>query len=352
VTRTAVFILTLALAGCSSDTPETPVDQPDGGTASAAASDAGPSGAGASPSEPARPVPAQLPEVVAYVNGEPITGTDVETGISELEARAGQPVPPGQRDQVVRDVLDQLIGYRLLIQETQERRTSVPEADVDARVAELRGQFPSEDAFLETLQLRQMTLDMLRTDARQSLQVDRLLETETGDGPPVTEEEITTFYEQNPADFQQDEQVRASHILLSFPEDADAATKDEVRTRAAGVLDLVRSGADFAGTATQYSDDPGSRPGGGDLGYFQRGQMVPSFEEAAFALQPAQISDLVESPFGYHIIQVTDRMPTRTIPLAEVRQEVQLFLEGRSRDLRMQAFVDALREQGQVDIYI
>ena len=352
MTRTAVFILTLALAGCSSDTPETPVDQPDGGTASAAASDAGPSGPGASPSEPARPVPAQLPEVVAYVNGEPITGTDVETGISELEARAGQPVPPGQRDQVVRDVLDQLIGYRLLIQETQERRTSVPEADVDARVAELRGQFPSEDAFLETLQLRQMTLDMLRTDARQSLQVDRLLETETGDGPPVTEEEITTFYEQNPADFQQDEQVRASHILLSFPEDADAATKDEVRTRAAGVLDLVRSGADFAGTAMQYSDDPGSRPGGGDLGYFQRGQMVPPFEEAAFALQPAQISDLVESPFGYHIIQVTDRMPTRTIPLAEVRQEVQLFLEGRSRDLRMQAFVDALREQGQVDIYI
>lgn len=342
-------MLTLVLAACSSDTPETPVDQPNAGAASAGASDS----AGASqPLEPARPVPAQLPEVAAYVNGEPITGNDVERAISELEARAGQPVPPDQRDQAVRDVLEQLIGYRLLIQETRERRTSVPEADVDAQVAALRAQFPSEDAFLETLQLREMTLEMLRTEARQSLQVDALLESETSEGPPVTEEEITNFYEQNPADFQQGEQVRASHILLGFPENADEAAKEAVRAQAARVLELVSTGADFAGTAGQYSDDPGSRPAGGDLGFFQRGQMVPAFEEAAFALQPTEISGLVESPFGYHIIQVTDRTPPRTIPLADVRLEVQMYLEGRNRDLQMQAFVDGLREASQVDIYI
>ncbi|MDA1183973.1 MAG: peptidylprolyl isomerase [Acidobacteria bacterium] len=347
MTRIFALILTLVLAACSSDTPVEPLNDSAAGAAASEGADAS-----QTPAEPARPVPAQLPEVVAYVNGEPITGNDVERGISELEARAGQPVPPGQRDQVVRDVLDQLIAYRLLIQETQERRTSVPEADVDARIAALRAQFPSDEAFSETLQLRQMTLAMLRSEARQSLQVDALLESELSEGPPVTVEEIATFYEENPADFQQDEQVRASHILLGFPEDADEATKNEVRTRAAEVLNLVKTGADFAGTARQYSDDPGSRPNGGDLGFFQRGQMVPTFEEAAFALRPAGISDLVESPFGYHIIQVTERMPPRTIPLAEVRQEVQLFLEGRNRDLRMQALVDSLREESQVDIYI
>ena len=344
--RTSALILTLALAGCSSDTPEAPADQSTPGAAADGAS------APPSPSEPVRPVPDLLPEVVAYVNGEPITGNDVERGISDLEARAGQPVPPGQRDQVVRDVLEQLIGYRLLIQETRERRTSVPEADVDARVAALRAQFPSEEAFLETLQLQQMTLEMLRAEARQSLQVDALLEAETSVSPTVTAEEIAEFYEQNPADFQAGEQVRASHILLSVPENADEATKEEVRSRAEDVLALVRTGADFAGAARMYSDDPGSRPGGGDLGFFQRGQMVPAFDEAAFALQPNEISDLVESPFGFHIIQVTDRTPPRTIPLSEVRQEVEMYLEGRNRDLRMQAFVDALREASQVDIYI
>ena len=348
--RLTALILTFVLAGCSSDAPEAPADQPAGSSPGAAAS--GGASAPQSPSAPARPVPAQLPEVVAYVNGEPITGNDVERGVSELEARAGQPVPPGQRDQVVRDVLEQLIGYRLLIQETRERRLSVAEADVDARVAALRAQFPSEEAFLETLQLRQMTLETLRTDARQSLQVDALLESETGGGPAVSAEEIDEFYKQNPANFQQGEQVRASHILLSVPENADETTKDDVRTRAARVLELVRTGADFAGTAAMHSDDPGTRPGGGDLGFFQRGQMVPTFEEAAFALRPTEISDLVESPFGYHIIQVTDRVPARTIPLDEVRQQIQQVLEGRNRDLRVQQLVDGLRDKSQVDRYI
>ena len=352
MTRIAPLILMLSLAGCSPSAPDTPIGQVgDSSTAPDAGTTPNP-GASAIPAEPARPVPAQLPEVVAYVNGEAISRADVEMGITELEARAGQPVPADQRDVVVRDVLNQLIGYRLLLQETRARRTSVPEADVDATIADLRAQVPSEEAFFETLQLRQMTLEELRTEARQSLQVNALLESEIGAAPPVTEEEIVEFYEQNPAGFQQDERVRASHILLSFPENPDAAAKEETRARAADVLNLVRTGAGFAAVAMQYSDDPGSRANGGDLGYFQRGQMVPPFEQAAFSLATAQTSDLVESSFGYHIIQVTERQAPQTIPLAEVRQEVLQFLEGRNRDLQMQAFVDSLRASSQVNVYI
>jgi peptidyl-prolyl cis-trans isomerase C len=345
VTRITPFILMLLVAGCSSSTP---VDE----TGETAAQAITTPEASPTPTEPARPIPALLPDVVAYVNGEAITGADLENGITELEARAGQPVPADRRNDVVRDVLNQLIGYQLLLQETRERRTSVPEADVDARVAALRSQFPSEEAFAETLQLRQMTLEMLRTETRQSLQVDVLLESEIGTVPPVTTEQITEFYEQNPGDFQQAEQVRASHILLGSQENADAAAKEATRVRAEEALNLVKTGADFAAVARQYSDDPGSRPNGGDLGYFQRGQMVPPFEEAAFSLAPDQTSELVETTFGYHIIRVTERQAPRTIPLAEVRQEVQQFLEGRNRDLQMQVFVESLRDKGQVDTYI
>ena len=352
MTQIISLILMLSLAGCSSNAPETPVDQVGDDSPASEAVTAPSPGAPTTPAESAGPVPAQLPEVVAYVNGDPITGTDVETGITELETRAGQPVPANRRDVVVRDVLNQLIGYRLLLQETRARMTSVPEADVDAQVTELRSQFSSEEAFFETLQLREMTLEMLRTAARQSLQVDSLLESEIGTGPAVPATEIEEFYEQNPREFRQDEQVRASHILFSFPENADATSRDELRVRAADALNLVKTGADFAAVAGQYSDDPGSRPNGGDLGYFQRGQMVPPFDQAAFSLATGQTSDLVETSFGYHIIQVTDKQPPRTIPLAEVRQEVQLFLEGRNRDVRMQEFVDSLRAAAQLDIYI
>ena len=366
MTRIAPFIVILSLVGCSPSAPEATADQPAGtisgseggdatinGAVESEAPDAGPAApVESSPSEPARPVPSQLPAVVANVNGEAISGADVLRAVAELEARAGQPVPADQRDGVVRGVLDQLIGYRLLLQESLLRGISVPEAEIDARMAELRAQFPSEEAFAETLELRQMTMAMLRTTTRQGMQVDAMLEVELAAEATVTPEQVTEFYEGNPSQFQQGERVRASHILIGLPENADATVKEQARVRAAGVLGDVKASEDFAALAKQYSDDPGSGPNGGDLGYFERGQMVPSFEEAAFSLEPAQTSDLVESPFGYHIIMVVDRQAARSIPLAEVRLQVQQFLEGQNRELQAQAFVDALRAKGTVDIYV
>lgn len=370
MTRIAPFIVILSLLGCSPSAPEATTDQASGDVAGSTggdatsneaaereAADAGPVAPGAlpvepSPSEPAGPVPAQLPAVVAYVNGETISGADVERAVAELEARAGQPVPADQRDGVVRGVLDQLIGYRLLLQESLLRGISVPEAEIDARIAELRAQFPSEEALAEMLELRQMTMAMLRTTTRQGMQVDAMLEVELSADAAVTPEQITEFYERNPSQFQQGERVRASHILIGLPENADDTATKQAQVRAAGVLGEVKAGKDFAALAKQYSDDPGSGPNGGDLGYFERGQMVPPFEEAAFSLAPAQTSDLVESPFGYHIIMVVDRQEARPISLAEVRPQVQRFLEGQNRELQAQAFVDALRAKGTVDIYI
>ena len=358
MTRIVLFIVILALAACSPGAPEATLAEPAGSeTAGSEAPGGGSDATQALPAEPplaedARPVPAQLPPVVAYVNGEAISGADLEMAVLELEARTGQPVPADQRDQVVRGELDQLIGQRLLLQESLLRKIAVPEAEIDARIAELRAQFPSEEAFAQTLELRQMTLARLRADTRQGLQVAAMLNVELAANTAVTPEQVTEFYEQNPSRFQQGERVRASHILIGVPENADAAAKEQARARAVGVLNELKAGEDFAALAKQYSDDPGSGPNGGDLGYFERGQMVGPFEEVAFSLAPAQTSDLVESPFGYHIIRVVDKQASRTIPITEVRQQVQRFLEGQNRDLRTQAFVEALKAKSKIDIYI
>lgn len=307
----------------------------------------------AAPAEAAlKPVPAQLPDVVAGVNGETISKGELESAIAQLQSRAGRAVPADQRDQVFRSVLDQLIAYHLLVQESTARSIAVPDADLDTRISEIRSQFPSQEAFVQTLEQRMLTMAELRTNLRQGMQIDKMLEAELAATATVTTQQVEEFYAGNSSEFQRGERVRASHILIRVADGADATTKDQARTRAADILEEVNGGQDFAALATRHSEDPGSAPGGGDLGYFEHGQMVPPFEEAAFSLATAQTSSLVETPFGYHIIKVTDKQPPRTIPLAEVRGEIEKFLQTHNREQHTQTFVESLRMKGKVEIFI
>jgi len=134
----------------------------------------------------------------------------------------------------------------------------------------------------------------------------------------VTPQEVETFYNTNLPQYSTPEQVRASHILFN------SAGVDEValRAKAESVLAEARAGADFADLAEQYSDDTGSASLGGDLNYFGRGQMVPAFETAAFGLMPGEISDLVQSDFGLHIIKVVDKQEAFNRPLDEVQDQI------------------------------
>jgi peptidyl-prolyl cis-trans isomerase C len=298
----------------------------------------------------AKPVPAELPEVVARVNGESINKADLQSAVTQLESRAGRTVPPDQRDRVFRGVLDQLIAYRLLAQESVTRNIAVSDGDVDARAAEIRKQFPSDQVFQQTLEQQHMTEAEFRDDVRQGLRITGLIDAELSARAPVTAEQVNQFYASN--SFEQKERVRASHILIAVPENADAATKEAARAKATEILNQVKGGADFAELAKQYSQDPGSGPRGGDLDYFERGQMVGPFEEAAFALAPGQTSELVESRFGYHIIKVVDKQAARTIPLEEVRGRIEEYLRDQNREQQTQVFIDALRTKAQIEIFI
>ena len=136
----------------------------------------------------------------------------------------------------------------------------------------------------------------------------------------ITPQDIESYYNSNVQQFQTPEQVRASHILLKTEGKDEAA----VRKQAEDVLKQAKApGADFAALAKKYSEDDGSKANGGDLDYFPKGRMVPEFETAAFAMQPGQISDLVKSQFGFHIIKVVDKKPASTRTLDEVRAQIQ-----------------------------
>jgi peptidyl-prolyl cis-trans isomerase C len=300
----------------------------------------------------ARPVPAELPDVIARVNGEAINKGEFENAVKSIEQRNGGPVPADQRDRIYRAVLDQMVGYKLLIQETKTRHVEVPDAEIETRIGQIRQQFPSEDAFKQVLAQQNLTVEQLKDDARQDMAVSKLIDGEIAGKVTVKPEEVQAFYTQNPQHFRQAEKVHASHILIQVPKDADAAAKTQARAKIDDLLKQAREGKDFSELAKQNSQDPGSGPNGGDLGFFEPGQMVGPFNDAAFAQQPGTISEVVETAFGFHIIKVIEKQPAGVVPLDQAKDQIQEYLEGQGREQQTTAFVNALKAKGKVEIYI
>ncbi len=336
------LILASAVA-CKSKTPAPPAD-------SAAAGQAGKGPA--AEAAPVKPVPTQLPDVLAKVNGESIERGEFELAVRTLEARAQSPVPTDQRDKVYRQVLDRIVGYRLLLQETKARKIDAAATDIDERLQQMKAQFPSEDAFRKALVERGITLEKLRQETADTIAVNQLLEKEIEPQVKVEDKDIADFYAKNKQEFRQAEGVRASHILIRLPEKADAAARAKAKAQADQVLRQLAAGAKFDELAKKNSQDPGSSANGGDLGFFSKGQMVPAFENAAFALKPGQTSSVVETPFGYHIIRVAETRPARDLPLTEVQDRIKNYLADQLRTAKSEAFVQGLRAKGKVEILI
>lgn len=348
-----LLVVFVTLPGCRKD-PATETAGPPAQTAAEAPQAAGqPGSAGTPGSTPAaRPVPASLPETVARVNGTAVKREELEIAIRNLEGRAGAPVPPNQRDDVYRDVLDRIVGYHLLLQEAKARQVTVAPWDVDRRLTEIKQQFPNEQAFNDMLQQRGVTLERLRQETSDTLAVNQMLETAFESAIAASDAETRKFYDENRPRFKEQEAVRASHILIRVEQSADAATRTKARGQIAGIQKQLAGGADFAGLAKQHSQDPGSAANGGDLGFFAKGQMTPAFETAAFTTKPGTISGIVETPFGYHLIRVAEHKAERDVGYDEVKEQIREYLKAQQRETKSQEFIKQLRGKARVEILI
>ena len=341
----ALVILACAASACKKASTEAPATQaqPQPG---AAASTPGEPAAAVPPPEPVKPVPPTIPTVVARVNGENVAKADFDRLLKQMEMQAGQVVPAERRDEVYRAVLDQLVTYTALVQETRARGVEVTEGEAtkvaDARIAELRQQIPDEAAFKKALEERDMTLDRLRADIRRDIAISKMMEAALAGAPGVSDAEVRDFYDKNPDEFTG---IRASHILIK-PDGFDDASKKKARAAIDDVWKQAKAGADFGALAKQHSSD-GSAQQGGDLGFFTKGRMVPEFSNAAFALQPGQISDVVQTQFGYHVIKVTER---KDVPFEEASEKIRGFLTQQRRDEQQQAFVASIKNKSKIEV--
>lgn len=286
------------------------------------------------------------------MNGEAIERWELESAVRDVETRAGAPVPAEQRNEVLRGLLDQLVSMHLLAQEARTRNVTVADSDVKGRVDQARQGFQSEDAFKKALAADGGSIDRLQRDITRRLQISKLLDQEITPQVSVPDKAIKAFYDQNLERFKESDAIRASHILVAIPPNASAADKQQARAKADAVLKKVQSGADFAQLARAESQDRGSAENGGDLGFFGKGQMVPPFEAAAFILKPGEISPVVETQFGFHIIKQQEQRAARTTPLAEVNQQIAQYLRAQQGEEKTAAFVEQLKAKAKVEMYL
>ncbi len=295
--------------------------------------------------QPAKPLDPTDQTVAITVNGEDITKGQIAEEVARLSRQLGGRTSPEQMGQMQgalnQQAGDNLISRILLQQKITEDGVTVSREEIDARMVEVKASFGSEADLTNRLAMMGMTVDMLEKEMETGLAVEKLIAqyapTEEG-----TDSEARAYYDGNSAQFQQPERVKASHILLKFEATDTDAMKTVAREEAEGLVAQLGQGANFAELAGEHSACPSSQ-NGGDLGFFQRGQMVKPFEDVAFALEVGKTSGIVETQFGYHIIKVTDREDGRTVSFDEAKGNIKTMLDGQRKQEAMKTYTDELR---------
>lgn len=284
--------------------------------------------------------------VVARVNSATITEaqvtelTDRIASVREGGGPGGATAPSG-RDEIVGTLID----LELLSQAAKAEKIEAPPAEVDRQLNTLKAQFENPEAFQAALARNHMNEAELRQDIVRQIRMQRLLDKHISVkvGPDAVEQ----YYKDHPDRFQRPPEVRASHILFRVPPGGDATA---VRPRAEATLKRIKQGEDFAAVAKELSEDPESIQNNGDLGFFAREAVPKPLGDTAFGLNPGEVSDVIESSFGLHILKVTDARDAGLMPLADVKPQLQQFLEDQERAKQGQAYVDGLKKKAKISI--
>jgi parvulin-like peptidyl-prolyl isomerase len=263
-----------------------------------------------------------------------------------------------RRLQLQSRVIDDLLRKRLIAQEIERRRIVISPTDIDDRTEIeferiLKQNNLTEEQAAQILQRQGRTLESFKRELRQAvelhLQTERLRDLVVGPIEP-TEQELSAYLEEHREDYDTPEEVHARHILIRVPEGASEAEIAQAKKQIEDIKKELENGADFAELAKKYSQDPGSAPNGGDLGFFRRGQMVKEFEDAAFSLEPGQISDPVRTQFGFHLIKVEEKKPAEHPELAQIRERVLKDYIAAERDRRFEQFYAELKAHAKIFI--
>ena len=291
---------------------------------------------------------------IAVVNGSVITQEDFDREMSRVQHRLvsmGKSLIDSEIPEVKKEVLEDLINRELLYQESQRKGIKVDEAAINDRVMALKKRFPSEAEFKSALIEANLSEAAIKPQIRRGLAIQRFIDTHIVQKAAVSDQEVKAFYEKRPGLFRQPEQVRASHILIKVDPKADELKRAAAQQKIEEIQQRLQRGEDFAALAQEFSQGPSSAKGG-DLGYFSQGQMVKPFEEMAFALMPGDVSDIVETRFGYHLIKVIEKKPETTIGFEDIKDRLGNYLKQERVQKEVSLYVQKLKEEAEVERFL
>jgi peptidyl-prolyl cis-trans isomerase C len=293
-------------------------------------------------------------ENVAVVNGVVITRAQYDQELDvhlQRISRQGQQNSDDQMAALKKDILEGLIEREVLYQETRKAGIKVPDQKLNEQLAGIKKRFANEEEFTKSLAGMGLTEEDVRVQIQRGLAIRDLIDQEVANKVVIADKETKAYYTGNLQLFNQPEQVKASHILLKVEPTADDAKKAEAGKKIEEIQQKLKTGSDFAELAKEYSEGPSSVRGG-DLGYFQRGQMVKPFEDAAFSMQVQEVSGRVETRFGYHLIKVDDKKPAQTLAYEDVKAKIAQRLKQQKVEKDATQYVENLRHNAKVEILL
>lgn len=289
---------------------------------------------------------------VAKVNGTVIGDKELSQELSMLKQQMAGRVSAQQLDSMEpmlkQQAVANLVNRALLTDAAKEEDITVSDDQVNEKYEEIRANFPDEETFVAQLNRSNMTTDEFRTEVERGMKLEELVNIKTADIAAPTAEEAKEFYDSNSERFTTPERVRASHILITVAETDTEITKEQKKAKIDDLHAQLVDGADMATLAMANSDCP-SKDKGGDLGFFGRGQMVKPFEDAAFALDIGQISPVVETQFGYHVIKITEKEEAGTTAFADVEESIIDYLVDMKKQDEMNTYMTGLRDAATIE---
>jgi parvulin-like peptidyl-prolyl isomerase len=323
-------------------------------TAPAMPSPAGPLGnPGSSAAE--QPLKAEkLPAIVARVNGETVKKQELVQGVQIMQvqlAQRGQRVVPTAA--FYRQVLEQLVSFILIQQDAKAQGVTAPAQEVQQQLDARKQAFPDDAAYRKALTQANMTEATLRQETENQIVVRKFVETKLASQVNVTDQTAKQFYDQHKQEMTAPERVHLRHIFIQLPPKATEVDKARAKAKADLAYQKVQAGGDFNQLATEYSDDPKTKSVGGDIGWVVKGQTPPAFESAAFGLKKANdITPVVETSYGYHIIQLLDRQPAGELPFEQVKPRLLAMLKQQAAQKLLQSHAEQLRQKAKIETYI
>jgi peptidyl-prolyl cis-trans isomerase C len=287
----------------------------------------------------------------AKVNGKTVKSTTLDFAVEnfcENQKMMGVNIEDEDKKILREKILDELISAELLYQESKKAGLGNLTKKVDEQFDSIKKGFKTEKEFNNLMKERGLSEKELRESIEKGVYIETFLETEVYSDITIDETEKIQEYDNNKDKLNVPEQVNASHILVRVSKEAAEEEKNNLRTKIEGLRNKAAAGEDFAELARANSED-GSASVGGNLGYFKRGDMVKPFEDAAFGLKPGEVSDIVETDFGYHIIKLNDIKPAHLLAYEEVEKEIERFLLNKHRIAKLSEYVEKLRKDAKIE---